>query len=50
LVGVALLVGAQAQVFEHGELGKHLAPFRDAGDAGGDDAVRRHAGEIGAGE
>ena len=32
-------VGAEPQVLLHSELGKHLAPLGDAGDAGGDDLV-----------
>src|SRR5689334_11238803 len=47
LVG-ALLVGADPQILLDGELGKDLASFRDAGNAGADNPVRRQMRNVGA--
>ena len=39
----SLLIGADAQILLDGKLGKHLAAFGNAGDAGRDNLVRRQA-------
>ena len=42
------LVGAEPQVFLHGQLGEHLAAFGNAGDAGRDDPMGRKPRDVGA--